>query len=192
MHATQSPRGRLRSVALLLAILSAFALASNHYFGALSAGAEATGSSFSGDALLRKSLVWADLSANALKPTSDPIVFPSPTPEELAHWEERVERIFICFSLSSKHLTQHTNVYRHVVSIKSPELGMRQDDLYRVLLHSLWASCYYKFISRPVGSLHRLSQEEVETLIDVAAIPRRFSNQLLQDIDKTIKHFAVR
>lgn len=68
---------------------------------------------------------------------------------------------------------------------------MRQDDLYRLLLHSMWATCYYKSLSRSAASLYTLSTEEAEALLSSPTTPTKFSNQLLQDIDVAIRHLSV-
>ncbi|KAL8272479.1 hypothetical protein Esti_003602 [Eimeria stiedai] len=184
----------LRLEALLPPILIVVsALATNGFFvpaATLAADALAPSSGASTNAFVQQSLSWTDLLAKALKPNAEPTVFPPPTSQESEHWDERIERIFFCLLLSSKHLNLHQAVYRQVVDVKSPKLGMRQDDLYGLLLHSIWSSCYYKSLSHSVASLYHLSSARAATLTSPAEIPAKFSYQLLQDIDLTIKYFA--
>ncbi|KAL8451152.1 hypothetical protein Emed_002190 [Eimeria media] len=210
MSATHRQQRRLYNFSVWLILIAVSVLDTSCPFvpaATLAVDAPAPGSGAPNNGLLGQSLSWTDQVAKALTPNAEPTVFPPPTSlisamssskecrstqaMESEHWDERVERIFFCLLLSSKHLTLHQATYRQVVDLKSPELGMRQDALYRVLLHSIWSSCYYKSLSHSLSSLYHLSPEKAAALTTPAEIPAKFSHQLLQDIDLTIKYFAV-
>ena len=73
---------------------------------------------------------------------------------------------------------------------------MREDDLLRLWLHSLWVSCYYKSLSLSPSrggevAFYSLSLKEREALLTSNEIPAGFSQQMLRDLDLAIQLFVV-
>ncbi|KAL8450044.1 hypothetical protein Emag_003468 [Eimeria magna] len=118
-------------------------------------------------------------------------VFPCLRQEQELTIEDREEKAFTCLVLAQKHMQSHRDVYKQVIQEKSPELGMRQDDILVALVHSMWASCYNTSMSMDSNALSSLSPKETAALLTPQTTNTRFSQQMLQQLDRAIEQLSV-
>lgn len=137
----------------------------------------------------------ADLAVFALYPGGD-----IPRPEQEA---ERVKKesalpltkredvAFSCLSLASDYMHENRQIYQQLAKEKSPQHGMREDDVLVSVLHEMWATCYNNALSLPQSaSVLDLSLQEAQDLLKPREVPERFSAQTVQMLDQAIRRFA--
>ncbi|KAL8272477.1 hypothetical protein Esti_003600 [Eimeria stiedai] len=139
-------------------------------------------------------LYRASLAAGSLYPGGDVPIMPEEMAREKQEQEltaeEREERAFTCLLLVQKHMQSHRDVFKQVIQEKSPELGMRQDDILVALMHSMWSSCYNTSMSMDSKPLSSLSSKEIAALLTPQTPNTRFSQQMLQELDRAIEQLA--
>ncbi|KAL8451150.1 hypothetical protein Emed_002188 [Eimeria media] len=137
----------------------------------------------------------ASLAAGALYPGGDVPILPEEMAREKQEQEltaeEREERAFTCLALAQKHMQSHRDVYQQVIQEKSPELGMRQDDILVGLMHSMWASCYNTSLSMDSHAISSLSPKDIAALLTPQTTNTRFSQQMVQQLDRAIEQLAA-
>ncbi|KAL8424766.1 hypothetical protein Efla_001355 [Eimeria flavescens] len=145
--------------------------------------------------LLEAELYRASWAAASLYPGSDvPIMqeeMAREIKEEALTPEDREEKAFTCLLLARRRMGAHRGVFKQVIEQKSSELGMRHDDILVALIHSMWASCYNTSLSMDTDTLASLSQKEAEALLTSNPPGARFSQQMLQQLDKAIERLAT-
>ncbi|KAL8433800.1 hypothetical protein ACSSS7_003646 [Eimeria intestinalis] len=75
--------------------------------------------------------------------------------------------------------------------LRYPLQGMRQDDILVALMHSMWASCYNTSVSIDSTALSSLSPKDSAALLTPQTTNTRFSQQMVQQIDRAIEQLAA-
>ncbi|CDJ46727.1 hypothetical protein, conserved [Eimeria brunetti] len=136
-----------------------------------------------------------DRAVSALYPGGD---FPHPEEEaermqkESAFSSTKREHIaFSCLSFAHAYMHENRQLYQELAKEKSPQHGMREDDVLVAMLHQMWAGCYNNALSLPEpASVSALSFQEAGDLLKAHDITERFSMQTLQLLDQSIRRFA--
>nr|CEL66337.1 TPA: hypothetical protein BN1204_021540 [Neospora caninum Liverpool] len=99
-----------------------------------------------------------------------------------------------CFWLVQQHHTENRPLYKAVVEKASPEKGMRQDEMLRLMFHGSWVACYQKFTT--AEDVERLflgmlsSQERLSSLLRGPETPIRFSKRQHHSAEQLIRRLA--
>ncbi|KFG61867.1 putative transmembrane protein [Toxoplasma gondii RUB] len=107
---------------------------------------------------------------------------------------DRMMKTVGCFSIAHQHFTENRPLYKALVEKASPEKGMRQDEMLRLMFHGAWVACYQRFSSPDQVErvfLGLLSvQEKLTALLRRPDTPLRFSKKQHHAAEELIRRLA--
>ncbi|KEP64873.1 UNVERIFIED_CONTAM: hypothetical protein HHA_203400 [Hammondia hammondi] len=107
---------------------------------------------------------------------------------------DRMMKTVGCFSMAHQHFTENRPLYKALVEKASPEKGMRQDEMLRLMLHGAWVACYQRFSSP--DQVERLFlgllsvQEKLTALLRDPDTPLRLSKKQHHAVEELIRRLA--
>ncbi|PFH34547.1 hypothetical protein BESB_065800 [Besnoitia besnoiti] len=100
-----------------------------------------------------------------------------------------------CFRLAERHLAENRATYKDLLEKFSPQKGMRQDEMLRLMFHGAWVACYQTFETpddvQRLTRGHLSPQEQLAALYRGPTTPLRFSKKQHSFAEQSIRKFAT-